>query len=83
MNSSVRIVGGDDAPYMIPWQVFVKNGMKMCGGTIIDTFTILSAAHCFIKGQSTSKITIRAGSLYKKHGGQVRIPNMYSFLDLS
>ena len=46
-----KIVGGDKAPFPIPWQVHVhyqKSGnQKKCGGTIIDKETILSAAHCF------------------------------------
>ena len=60
-----RIVGGEEAPSMIPWQVAtVPNG---CGGTVIDACTILSAAHC---GLSTST-SIRAGSLQRNSGGQV------------
>ena len=43
-----EIVGGQQAPTPIPWQVSVQNGgQHFCGGTILDTFTILSAAHCF------------------------------------
>ena len=42
-----RIVGGDNAPSPIPWQVRVAVGGFLCGGTILDETTILSAAHCF------------------------------------
>ena len=64
-----RIVGGQDAPRPIPWQV--AGGMEWnegrCGGTILDSTTILSAAHCpFSIGES-----IRAGSLKRFSGGQV------------
>ena len=60
-----RIVGGKDAPRPIPWQVAWNEGN--CGGTILDSTTILSAAHCgFTIGES-----IRAGSLKKLSGGQV------------
>ena len=60
-----RIVGGQEAPRPIPWQVAWNNGR--CGGTILDSTTILSAAHCpFRIGQS-----IRAGSLKRRSGGQV------------
>lgn len=49
--SNDRIVGGSSAPSMIPWQVSVrKYGNHFCGGTILDSRTILSAAHCFTKG---------------------------------
>ena len=46
-KSIYRIVGGDDAPSPIPWQVRVQLGDFLCGGTILDETTILSAAHCF------------------------------------
>ena len=68
MQNEDRIVGGEPAPSMIPWQVVVYTGSgKMCGGTIIDACTILSAAHCKI----TTKGIIRAGSLDRSSGGQV------------
>ena len=53
-----RIVGGRRAPKMIPWQVSLrfdcsfhsacpKNGRwHYCGGTILDSKTIMTAAHC-------------------------------------
>ena len=48
MKSSSRIVGGNDAPAPIPWQVHIhyKRYGFACGGTILDEETILSAAHC-------------------------------------
>ena len=58
-----RIVGGKPAPSMIPWQVWIGG----CGGTILDSCTILTAAHCDI----TTNDIIRAGSLNKNLGGQV------------
>ena len=68
MQNADRIVGGEEAPSMIPWQVSIwKNNMHWCGGTIIDACTVLSAAHCEI----TTDDTIRAGSINKKFGGQV------------
>ena len=59
--SQQRIVGGVEAESNIPWQVliFIKNEF-MCGGTILDQMTILSAAHCFEKPYSPS--IILAGS---------------------
>ena len=64
MNNDGKIVGGQDAPSPIPWQITKQYG---CGGTILDSTTILSAAHCFrYVGES-----IRAGSLNRYSGGQV------------
>merc|ERR1719479_509351 len=69
MQNADRIVGGEAAPSMIPWQVAMLSGsFQFCGGTVLDSCTILTAAHCGINtGHS-----IRAGSLTKTSGGQVR-----------
>ena len=68
-----RIVGGVSAESPIPWQVAVltkkTEGYSLCGGSILDDKTILSAAHCFEKHDSPSYI--RAGSLYLNQSGQV------------
>ena len=61
-----RIVGGKPAPSMIPWQVSIEG----CGGTILDSCTILTAAHC---DGITIGTNIRAGSLNKNNGGQVSV----------
>ena len=72
--SGDRIVGGAQAPSMIPWQVAItgypwNGGFSMCGGTILDSCTILSAAHCGI----TTSNTVRAGSRSRTSGGQVSL----------
>ena len=68
-----EIVGGQIAPYPIPWQVSVQiGGSHFCGGTILDTYTILSAAHCFDdNGSALEGYYIRAGSRKWSSGGQV------------
>ena len=65
-----EIVGGQDAPSPIPWQVSVqKYNSHFCGATILDNSTLLSAAHCF-QG-SNSGVSIKAGSVSRTSGGQV------------
>ena len=68
-----EIVGGQQAPSPIPWQVSVQiGGSHFCGGTILDTYTILSAAHCFDDyGGVLDGLSIRAGSIKWSSGGQV------------
>jgi trypsin len=68
-----EIVGGQIAPSPIPWQVSVQSGgSHFCGGTILDTYTILSAAHCFgDHGGALNGLSIRAGSKKWSSGGQV------------
>ena len=66
-----EIVGGQDAPSPIPWQVSVRGyGWHFCGATILDKTTVLCAAHCF-EGSSLSGKSILAGTTQKSSGGQV------------
>ena len=48
LDVNSRIVGGSIAESPIPWQVQVRTGNSLCGGTILDEYTILTAAHCNI-----------------------------------
>merc|ERR1712223_2226339 len=69
MLNADRIVGGEAAPSPIPWQVAVLSGsFQFCGATILDESTLLCAAHC----QVSTSDSIRAGSVNRKSGGQVR-----------
>ena len=71
MTSADRIVGGEDAPSPIPWQVSVRSGsFHFCGATILDASTLLCAAHCFHQSSASGE-SIRAGSVQKGSGGQV------------
>jgi len=51
MRPQARIIGGQNAPEPIPWQVHIQyereGKMIRCGGTILDEETILTAAECF------------------------------------
>ena len=68
-----EIIGGQPAPSPIPWQVSVQRlSSHHCGATILDKFTLLSAAHCFDNDDnSTDGTSIRAGSTQRSSGGQV------------
>ena len=72
-----EIVGGKPAPAPIPWQVSVQRGdyqsgyVHFCGATILDEFTLISAAHCFDDEMENTSKVIRAGSTKKSSGGQV------------
>ena len=74
-----EIVGGKPAPSPIPWQVSVQTGdyrsgySHFCGATILDEFTLISAAHCFDDEMKNSSKVIRAGSTKRSIGGQVGV----------
>ena len=68
-----EIVGGQLAPSPIPWQAAIQHGESfICGATILDAFSVLSAAHCFYGKNSINEFSIRAGTIEKSNGGQVR-----------
>jgi trypsin len=68
-----EIIGGQLAPSPIPWQAAIQDGNSfICGATILDAFSVLSAAHCFYGQNFSGGLFIRAGSIEKSNGGQVR-----------
>ena len=78
MTSDSKIIGGQDAPEPIPWQVSVREGKSgsghSCGGTILDETTVLCAAHCFKVCQDMKGWYIMAGAIDRNSkSGQVNI----------
>ncbi|XP_030777942.1 coagulation factor VII isoform X7 [Rhinopithecus roxellana] len=59
-----RIVGGTVCPKgECPWQVLLLvNGAQLCGGTLINTLWVVSAAHCFDKIKSWRNLTAVLGT---------------------
>ncbi|XP_064538010.1 trypsin beta-like [Drosophila montana] len=54
-----------------PWQVSIqKYGFHFCGGSILSSQIIVTAAHCLIN-MDAKTLSIRAGSRFWKNGGQV------------
>jgi len=81
-----RVVGGEEVDIEeIPHQILIQlDGSLYCGGTIISSTTILTAAHCLTS--TVSRYSIRAGSTSQYTGGVVipvtsivRHPNYSSF----
>jgi secreted trypsin-like serine protease len=59
-----RIVGGQKAvPYSWPWLVSLQfDGNHFCGGTLIDEYHVLTAAHCLQdQDMYNSRLTVVAG----------------------
>ncbi|XP_026475860.1 trypsin-2-like [Ctenocephalides felis] len=67
-----KIIGGtysliEQFPYQVSIMLY---GQDLCGGSIIDTIWILTAAHC-MEDQVPKKLKVRAGSSYSSKGGMV------------
>ena len=61
-----RIVGGTDAqPGSWPWQVLLDTkafpGPVWCGGSILNRYWIVTAAHCFDYGNNPEFFTVTVG----------------------
>lgn len=67
-----RIVGGIDTTIdSIPYQISMLNfGSHRCGGSILNDWTILTAAHC-LRGTLYSNVGVRFGSTFRNRGGSV------------
>merc|ERR1711915_30241 len=67
-SRSNRIVGGQNADKNeYPWQVMIlKDGRAHCGGSVISSRTILTAAHC--NGSSNFEVLVREHDLSKSDG---------------
>jgi secreted trypsin-like serine protease len=61
-----RIINGEEAkPNSWPWMVYlltrISNSTSMCGGSIIDQNTILTAAHCVDMASNSSQVSVYVG----------------------
>ncbi|KZM26923.1 Trypsin [Ascochyta rabiei] len=69
-QDSSDIVGGTTAaagefPYIVSLR---QSGSHICGGSLVDSRTVVTAAHCTV-GQTASSLSVRAGSLNRNSGG--------------
>ncbi|KAL9986055.1 hypothetical protein ACROYT_G000121 [Oculina patagonica] len=68
--SMSRIVGGTEAPVNSwPWQVMVTDnyGNQFCGGSLVDPYWVVTAAHCMV-GETPSSVKIRLAAHYRTDG---------------
>ncbi|XP_061423529.1 trypsin-2-like [Lethenteron reissneri] len=68
-----HIVGGYEcAAHSQPWQVSLNIGYHFCGGSLINSEWVVSAAHCY---QTASRISVRIGehNIFVTEGTEQRI----------
>ncbi|MEE6524731.1 hypothetical protein FKM82_024349, partial [Ascaphus truei] len=73
---SDRIVGGQDSVYgEWPWQVSLrKNGYHICGGSLINTQWVVSAAHCFKGANPASDYMVNLGAYQLSSPRGIMVP---------
>lgn len=73
--SGVRIVGGQAINIRrVPWQAAVlRNGIFICGGSVISRDWVLTAGHCVALGGA---FAVRAGSTFLYRHGQYRVARL-------
>lgn len=72
ISAGLRIAKGSPGNIVsFPWQVsLLHNGVHHCGGSIISSQWILSAAHCTV-GRDLNDFTIRVGSSWRGTFGEI------------
>lgn len=68
-NVQSRLVGGKEATVNSwPWQAMLRHfdGYQFCGGTLIDPWWVLTAAHC-LPGENPSTFFVRMGAHYTEN----------------
>ncbi|CAD0199053.1 unnamed protein product [Chrysodeixis includens] len=72
VSSTRRIVSGRNTSIAaVPWQVSLREKTyPICGGSVVTDVWLLTAAHCLLRARA-SELSVRLGSSWKTHGGEM------------
>jgi len=78
-DEGTRVVGGDAAKNPIPWMVIIKyinvaGGPGTCGGSLVNSRFVLTAAHCFCQGKDKNDERTPCSRTLEKLGTQPIVP---------
>lgn len=61
-----RIVGGDEAGFgTFPWQAYIRIGTSRCGGSLINSWYVVTAGHCVARARP-SQVRVTLGEYVLK-----------------
>ncbi|KAG7305220.1 hypothetical protein JYU34_009259 [Plutella xylostella] len=71
-DSTRRIVRGRNTSIAaVPWQASLRRrGRPICGASVLTPQWLITAAHCLLSARP-SELTVRLGSSWKSHGGEL------------
>ncbi|CAI5443329.1 unnamed protein product [Caenorhabditis angaria] len=73
--SDHRLIGGAETkPHAWPWAVqLLANGHHRCGGSLVDSNFVVTAAHCFARNRRPSSYSVRIGGHISGSGSAHRV----------
>lgn len=77
-----RIVGGNDIGHReVPYQIAIRIGGSLCGGSLISRRYVLTAAHCVVDKQGdmhrTEQVSARYGGVTIQDGQQAQVESIH------